>query len=113
VADTVSRIRNTMSAASFEDSISISTVTDRAVYITAAILYDLERPGDDELAQDCLRTLVEDGIRSGIYPARLVLGDLDTLPEPNDDHDRYLARLKSLADPAHVLAPGRYSRDGP
>jgi 4-cresol dehydrogenase (hydroxylating) len=95
----------------FEPALSIRVVDARALRIVAGLLYDRDTPGDDARAADCRRALQARLAEAGVQAYRR--GVLDGPPRGDVAADRLRAAIKATADPAGILAPGRYESAAP
>lgn len=91
----------------FEPAISISLLTERAICSVISISYDRAVPGEDERALTCHRKLIESLNEHGYYPYRLGVQSMAHMDQTSSQ-SRLLLELKTLLDPAGILAPGRY-----
>jgi 4-cresol dehydrogenase (hydroxylating) flavoprotein subunit len=91
----------------FEPMLSFTLITERAMICVISITYDRDEPGEDDRALACYEQLrVELGAR-GYLPYRLGIQSMASLATEGTYAD-FLEGIKRLADPAGILAPGRY-----
>ncbi|HEY1754154.1 MAG TPA: FAD-binding oxidoreductase [Bryobacteraceae bacterium] len=91
----------------FEPMLSITLITDRALICVISITYDREAPGEDDRAMSCYSELQRQLSAKGYVPYRL---GIQSMGEMNAEgvYARFLDAIKRAADPADILAPGRY-----
>ncbi len=87
-----------------EPHIALKGISERAMIITCALMFDRDRPGDDERALACEEELHRRGAEAGYYPYRYSIHSMADA----DTNTRVLSRIKQALDPHHILAPGRY-----
>jgi 4-cresol dehydrogenase (hydroxylating) len=98
----------------FEPQISLSLATERMSICVITISYDRDEAGEDERALACYRELERTSLDRGFPPYRLsIASDFERLSPAADGYSRAVADIKSLWDPAGVLAPGRYGIETP
>jgi 4-cresol dehydrogenase (hydroxylating) flavoprotein subunit len=108
LAETSSRI---MLSRGFEPMLSITLITERALICVISITYDRDQPGEDERALACYQELHRDLEAKGYHPYRLGIQSMAALRAAGPaggTYSRLLEGIKHLADPAGILAPGRY-----
>ncbi|MDX2247645.1 MAG: FAD-binding oxidoreductase [Bacteroidia bacterium] len=91
----------------FEPMISIQIMASRYAYLIISIVYDRDKPGEDDLALKCYEKLVEDTNQQGYYPYRLGIQSMEDFALMRKDRG-FWQELKHLWDPNDILAPGRY-----
>ena len=111
VQTAVRLVEETLTARGFEPQIAINCISERAVVITAALVYDREVPGDDERAADCHAALMRDLSAEGYLPYRLGIQSMNSLPTPHDDSGTLMQALKRALDPNDILAPAGITVD--
>lgn len=92
----------------FDDNLGMNCVTERSIFMTAAIIYDREVSGDDERAQAAAQDLTHTMMRAGYTLGRLTTLNMDVLSQAQAGSQKLQARIKAALDPGHILAPGRY-----
>ncbi|MBV9265867.1 MAG: FAD-binding oxidoreductase [Acidobacteriaceae bacterium] len=97
----------TMLEYGFEPMISLTMLTPRIIQCVTSLTYDRDVSGEDERALDCYHELGHRCTAAGFWPYRLGIASMDG-PLPNGGTGDFLGRLKALADPNGILAPGRY-----
>ena len=107
-AEVVGHIEETMFGHGFEPFISLRLTGGRSIQAVTGLFYDRDEPGADARAALCHAALRETLYRRGLYPYRLGLCDMDSLPAGDDGGAELLRGLKALLDPQGILAPGRY-----
>ena len=101
-------IEEIMLSFNFEPNLAIQCISMRVVYIIGSIVYDRDRPGQDEVAAKCHDVLLKSLTKSGFIPYRLGIQAMDALPNAVDDYVNILKTVKNALDPEDILAPGRY-----
>jgi 4-cresol dehydrogenase (hydroxylating) flavoprotein subunit len=91
----------------FEPMLSITLITDRALICVISISYDREVPGEDERAMTCHAELQRQLSAKGYISYRLGIQSMDQM-SADGPYARFLEEIKRAADPAGILAPGRY-----
>jgi 4-cresol dehydrogenase (hydroxylating) len=87
--------------------LSITLITERALICVISITYDRESPGEDERAMACYAELQKELSAKGYIPYRLGIQSMGEM-EAHGPYARFLEAVKRAADPAGILAPGRY-----
>jgi 4-cresol dehydrogenase (hydroxylating) len=108
VCEVLQLIDNIVQQHGFEPSIGLNFISARSLYITIAIVYDRESPGEDERALACYQTLMQQLTQSGHLPYRISNHSMNSLPLAQDDYGKLLSTLKQALDPNDILAPGHY-----
>ena len=91
----------------FEPMLSFTLITDRAMICVISITYDRDQPGEDDRALACYEQLQMELGGRGYLPYRLGIQSMNSLPT-GGTYANFLEGIKRLADPAGILAPGRY-----
>ncbi len=91
----------------FEPAISLTLLTERTIDSVISISYDRDVAGEDERARQCHDELLRRLTEAGYYPYRLGIQSMWLMRQPNSYND-FLARVREVFDPNHILAPGRY-----
>ena len=91
----------------FEPMLSITLITERALICVISITYDRETPGEDERALACYAELQQQLSTKGYVPYRLGIQSMGEM-NAQGTYGRFLEGIKRAADPAGILAPGRY-----
>jgi 4-cresol dehydrogenase (hydroxylating) len=94
----------------FEPHIAMTFPSERCVYLLPSLLYDRDEAGEDESAMRCHNEMFETLLAAGYYPHRLGIQSMGMLPPAESDYQAVWRRLKSVLDPAGILAPGRYEQ---
>lgn len=110
VARSCAVVREVFEAHGFDPMIAIATPTERVASLLPTILYDRDRPGDDDRAMRCHDALLAALEREGWLPHRLGVHSMSALPAVTDDSTAVMERVRDALDPSRVLAPGRYER---
>ena len=91
----------------FEPMLSITLITERALVCVISITYDRETPGEDERAMACYADLQRQLSAKGYVSYRLGIQSMGEM-NAQGAYGRLLEAVKQAADPAGILAPGRY-----
>jgi 4-cresol dehydrogenase (hydroxylating) len=91
----------------FEPMLSITLITERALVCVISITYDRETPGEDERAMACYADLQRQLSAKGYVSYRLGIQSMGEM-NAQGAYARLLEAVKQAADPAGILAPGRY-----
>ncbi len=95
----------------FEPMLSITLITERALICVISITYDRETPGEDDRAMACYADLRRQLSAKGYIPYRLGTQSMSEM-DAQGPYARLLEAVKRAADPAGILAPGRYESVG-
>jgi len=93
---------------SFEPSVSITLLTERAMDCVINIAFDRTVAGEDEKAIACHDELLCELTTAGYYPYRLSLASMELMDKDQSSYMGLLKQLKQTVDPAGILSPGRY-----
>jgi 4-cresol dehydrogenase (hydroxylating) len=104
----VSLMENVISDFQFEPIISIQFHSLRAAHVLASIVYNRDKPAQNEGAIKCHDVLLKKMIAEGFVPYRLTIRGMQTEIMPSNSYTNLLQNIKRLVDPANILAPGRY-----
>jgi 4-cresol dehydrogenase (hydroxylating) len=91
----------------FEPMLSITLITERALICVISITFDRETPGEDQRAMACYTELQKQLSAKGYVPYRLGIQSVGEM-NAQGTYGRLLEGIKRAADPAGILAPGRY-----
>ena len=91
----------------FEPLLSLTLITERALICVISITFDRDQPGEDERALSCYEQLRQELTEKGYIPYRLGIQSMVGL-RTGGAYERFVEGIKHLADPAGILAPGRY-----
>jgi 4-cresol dehydrogenase (hydroxylating) len=91
----------------FEPMISITLITERALICVISITYDREIPGEDQRAMACYGELRLRLSEAGYVSYRLGIQSMSEM-NAQGAYANFLEGIKRIADPAGILAPGRY-----
>jgi len=95
----------------FEPNVNFALMSERSSNMAVQIIWDRDRPDDDEQALACHRQL-EDRLNDlGFTSSRLVINSMAALPDSDSATNTLYGSLKTLCDPNSILAPGRYLRE--
>ena len=108
VSRAVDCIEHTMLVSGFEPIIGMQILTFRKAVVVASILYDRVRTGEDEKAMACYVSIQQQLMRLGYPPYRMGLQNLMLRLPLETDTMSLIGQIKTLVDPDHIIAPGRY-----
>lgn len=92
-----------------EPNLGLSCMSVRAMRVFVALMYDRDTEGHDQKAMRCHDAVFSALCAEGFLPYRLGLPSMSLMPTVTDQSAAFLHKIKSLLDPHHVLAPGRYT----
>jgi len=92
----------------FEPNIGFLSITERALDVTGAIVYDREVKGADEKAMRCHDALMEAFAREGYSPYRLGVQSMHLMDNQDQISRKFSNSMKSISDPNGIISPGRY-----
>ncbi len=105
-------IVDTVEKYSFEPSISLQCMSERAINIIASIAWDRDLIEDDQKAIECYIDINNILNYNGFYAYRsTTLGmklEKQNLDSTNT-YNNFLKKIKNVFDPQNIIAPGRYS----
>ncbi len=101
-------VKTTLTKHSFEPSVSITLLTERAMDCVINIAFDRSVEGEDERALACHDELLQRLTESGYYPYRLSLASMELVNNDQSNYMNLMRGVKELVDPAGILSPGRY-----
>lgn len=101
-------VKTTLLKHSFEPSVSITLLTERAMDCVINIAFDRSVEGEDERALVCHDELLQRLTESGYYPYRLSLASMELVNSDQSNYMNLMRGVKELVDPAGILSPGRY-----
>ncbi len=108
IADALADIQPRILQHGFEPNIGLNCISGRSAHLYTALLYDRERPGEDDRARACHDDVTAVLAQRGHLPYRLGLLSMQALPAANDDSAYLYHAIKNAIDPGQILAPGRY-----
>ena len=94
----------------FEPNIAMPIVSNRYIRFLFALMYDLEREGEDDKARDCVAQSINRLNEFGYTSFRHGIQTMQHLPDRNSGNLKLLQDLKQLFDPNGIVAPGRYEK---
>lgn len=97
-----------MSKHGFDPNLGLNCVTERSIFMTAAIIYDRDVAGDDERAMGCAQDLTQTMMKAGYTLGRLTTFNMNILEQADAGSLGLQKTIKDVLDPGHILAPGRY-----
>lgn len=92
----------------FEPNIGFLSITERALDVTGAIVYDREIEGEDEKAMLCHDALMAAFENQGYSPYRLGVQSMNLMENQDSATRNFIRQIKKLYDPNMLLSPGRY-----
>lgn len=102
-------IRETCPKYNIEPFITFTNLKYDCVDSTIPIVFDLSNPQAVKDAHDCLKELVEKGLKKGFVPYRLNIDQQQSLLNKDSDFWQTVNKIKSSLDPHDVLSKGRYN----
>jgi 4-cresol dehydrogenase (hydroxylating) len=102
-------IRETCPKFNIEPFITFTNLKHDCVDSTIPIVFDLSNPQAVTDAHNCLKTLVEEGLKKGFVPYRLNIDQQQWLLDKDSDFWQTVNQLKSSLDPHNILSEGRYN----
>ncbi len=104
-------IVDTIKKYSFEPSISLQCMSERAINIIASIAWDRDLIEDDQKAIECYTNINKTLNDNGFYAYRNTTFGMKTEKQNSDSTNTYnnlLKKIKTVFDPENIIAPGRY-----
>lgn len=92
-----------------DPAITLNTVSRNIVEAVVSIHFDRSQPQKTNTAKSAMRALNKQLIAAGFNPYRTNIDDMDLLFDENDSFWQLIRDLKSIFDPKHIIAPGRYN----
>lgn len=92
----------------YEPNMGLVFITPRCLYMTGALVYDRDLPGEDAKALVCYKDLFQRVAKAGYHPYRLGIQSMDYGVASRSAFDDFLRSLKIAIDPNGVISPGRY-----
>ena len=102
-------IRETCPKFNIEPFITFTNLKHDCVDSTIPIVFDLSNPKAVNDAHNCLKMLVEEGLKKGFVPYRLNVDQQQWLLNKDSDFWQTVNQLKSSLDPNNILSQGRYN----
>lgn len=102
-------IRETCPKFNIEPFITFTNLKHDCVDSTIPIVFDLSNPQAVTDAHNCLKTLVEEGLKKGFVPYRLNIDQQQWLLDKDSDFWQTVNQLKISLDPHNILSQGRYN----
>lgn len=109
IREFVAFIRQTCPKFNIEPFITFTNLKHDCVDSTIPIVFDLSNPQAVEDAHNCLKALVEEGLKKGFVPYRLNVDQQQWLLDKDSDFWKIVNKLKSQLDPYNILSQGRYN----
>ena len=109
VGQMVEMIQGTLQKYSFEQALSITTLSEKCSMGVIPIIY--KRPDEKQRAHQCFHELWQRGVEIGCHPYRINIAAMQELTKSQDSTFWHtVAQIKSALDPDGILSPGRYAR---
>ena len=102
-------IRETCPKYNIEPFITFTNLKHDCVDSTIPIVFDLSNPQAVTDAHNCLKALVEEGLKKGFVPYRLNIDQQQWLLNNDSDFWQTVNKIKNSLDPHNVLSQGRYN----
>ncbi len=102
-------IRDTCPKFNIEPFITFTNLKHDCVDSTIPIVFDLSNAQAVNDAHNCLKELVEEGLKKGFVPYRLSIDQQQWLLNKDSDFWQTVNQLKSSLDPHNILSQGRYN----
>ncbi|PKI13020.1 FAD-binding protein [Colwellia sp. 12G3] len=102
-------IRETCPRFNIEPFITFTNLKHDCVDSTIPIVFDLSNPQAVADAHNCLKVLVEEGLKKGFVPYRLSIDQQQWLLNKDSDFWQTVNQLKGSLDPHNILSQGRYN----
>jgi 4-cresol dehydrogenase (hydroxylating) len=102
-------IRETCPKFNIEPFITFTNLKHDCVDSTIPIVFDLNNAQAVTDAHNCLKELVEEGLKKGFVPYRLSIDQQQSLLNKDSDFWQTVNQLKNSLDPHNILSQGRYN----
>ncbi|GAA0811721.1 FAD-binding oxidoreductase [Colwellia asteriadis] len=102
-------IRDTCPKYNIEPFITFTNLRHDCVDSTIPIVFDLSNPQAVSDAHNCLKDLVENGLKKGFVPYRLNIDQQQWLLNKETPFWQTVNAIKEALDPNHILSKGRYN----
>lgn len=109
IREFVEFIRLTCPKFNIEPFITFTNLKHDCVDSTIPIVFDLSNPKAVEDAHNCLKILVEEGLKKGFVPYRLNIDQQQWLLNKDSHFWQTVNKIKSSLDPNNVLSQARYN----
>lgn len=109
VREFVDFIRETCPKFNIEPFITFTNLKHDCVDSTIPIVFDLNNANAVTDAHNCLKELVEEGLKKGFVPYRLSIDQQQSLLNKDSDFWQTVNQLKNSLDPHNILSQGRYN----
>ena len=93
----------------FEPLITMTSLSERCMDSSVALLFDPRAEGQAERARRCYEALFDEGRRLGLLPYRVGVDAFHKLEAADDGGLDLARRIKGLLDPQGLVSPGRYN----
>lgn len=102
-------IREVCPKHNIEPFITFTNLKHDCVDSTIPIVFDLTNPLAVRDAHNCLKELVEEGLKKGFVPYRLNIDQQQWLLDKNNNFWQTANNIKAVLDPKNILSPNRYN----
>jgi len=102
-------IRETCPKYNIEPFVTFTNLKHDCVDSTIPIVFDLSNPQAVKDAHDCLKALVDGGLKKGFVPYRLNIDQQQWLLNKESNFWQTVNLLKDSLDPNNILSQGRYN----
>lgn len=92
----------------FEPNLGLNCVTERAIFMTIAMVYDRDSDDGDQRAMRCGKELAQRMTANGFTLGRIANGFMNVLDHAQPASLDLQHRIKEALDPGNILSPGRY-----
>jgi len=92
----------------FEPNMGLNLMSDRNIACTSAIIYDREEPGQDYLAMECYKEMVNALASGGYVSYRLGTQSMSEILTDSKEYADLLNNIKFSLDPNNILSPKHY-----
>jgi len=95
----------------FTPYMTLNIVNTKAMLCVLNLVFDRRNTEQVQTAHRCVDTLFDEWAAQGIYPYRLGVQSMWQFVSSNDPFWQVVRALKTVFDPNHIIAPGRYNLD--
>jgi 4-cresol dehydrogenase (hydroxylating) len=108
VREYVALVRRVCARHGMPPLITMTSLSDRLLDGTVPLLFDRMNDAATARAEACYRALFDEGRREGFLPYRVSSQNMHLIVDREQPFWHMVRQLKRAADPAGILAPGRY-----
>lgn len=105
----VDMIDHCFDAAGFSPLVTLNLIDGRFLEAVINVAFRRDRPEEVSNAHALMRRLREEFLGKGWYPYRLGIHEMGEVIKESDPFWQTARKLKSVFDPNHIIAPGRYN----